>query len=127
MRRRAVHMVLAGLAIAAVAALAAGCQQGKDTSDEPETVGGMAETVRIEDFAYAPGNLRVPTGATITFVNDDEAVHDAEDLDGRWATEGLSRGEEDAITLTSPGVYEYHCSFHPSMKARIVVGDGGGA
>lgn len=114
------RLVLTG-SLALVALVAVACQHGKDTSDEPLTVGGMTETVRIDGFAYAPGNLQVPAGASVTFVNGDAAAHDAEDLDGRWETSKLDEGEEDSVTLAEPGEYEYRCSLHPAMRARIVV------
>ena len=32
-----------------------------------------------------------------------------------------STGERDTLMFDSPGDYDYYCSIHPSMKARLVV------
>ena len=109
------------LALLATGALLAGCTQGADTSDDPLTVGGMTETVVIEDFKYAPGNLQVPLGATVTFENRDSAVHDAKADEGAWETERLGDDEQDVVVFDQAGEYNYHCTLHTSMKAKITV------
>jgi plastocyanin len=75
----------------------------------------------MEDTSFQPGNLQVPAGATVTFVNEDGAKHDARAQDGSWQTRALEEGESDSVTLAKPGLYEYRCSFHPGMKARLEV------
>jgi plastocyanin len=106
--------------VAAVIVVACG-GGGKDTRDEDIVVGGMNETITIEDYTYIPGNLQVPVGASVTWVNKDSAVHDAKDDDGAWETENLREDDEGTIVFDEPGVYPYHCSLHPSMKAQITV------
>ena len=95
--------------------------RGRDTASSPSVQGGLNATVRIENFAFGPGNLQVPIGATVTWTNNDSATHDATASNGDWQTERLSRGDGDALTFDSAGEYNYYCSIHPSMKARLVV------
>ena len=83
--------------------------------------GGSTEGVSIRDYAYEPVNLRVPVGATITWTNHDGAPHDARAKDGSWTTDMLTRGEKDSITFDTPGDYEYYCTVHPDMIARLTV------
>lgn len=111
--------MVAPLLLAAVAVLAA-CGSN-DTSDEALTVGGSDETVTIDNSKYSPGNLQVPVGATVTWVNEDSAVHDAKADDGSWETEHLSRGDSGSVTFETAGEYSYYCTLHPNMKARITV------
>jgi plastocyanin len=114
------RLVLSALALIAAAALATACGDS-DTSDDPLTVGGPSETITIEDSSFKPGNLQVPAGATVTFVNEDSAVHDAKARDDSWETEHLGRGDSGAVTLDAPGDYDYYCTIHPNMKARVTV------
>lgn len=95
--------------------------RGRNTSQSPPVRGGAAATVRIQDFAFDPGNLEVPVGANVTWINDDSAPHDATARNGDWNTGRLSQGGRDTLTFESAGVYDYYCSIHPSMKARLVV------
>ena len=111
----------AGVLLAAVAFMAACGGGGNDSRSEEVVVGGMSETIVIEDNAYAPGNLQVPIGASVSWVNNDSALHDAKDDDGDWETENLRKDDQGAVVFDEPGVYSYHCSLHPSMKAQITV------
>ncbi len=94
---------------------------GRDTSGNSPVPGGMTASVTIEGFAFQPGNLEIPVGATVTWTNRDSAPHDATARNGDWRTQRLSDGENDTLTFESAGEYDYYCSIHPSMKARLVV------
>jgi plastocyanin len=94
---------------------------GRDTSGAAVVRGGTAADVRIEDYAFVPGNLEVAVGATVTWTNEDAAAHDATARGGGWETERLSRGESDTLTFSAAGEYDYYCTIHPGMKARLVV------
>jgi len=118
------HTGVKGLLASAVVLAAASvvaCSGSKDNSNDPLTVGGSSETVVMSDNEYAPGNLQVPAGATITFTNEGNAVHDAVDGEERWETGNLKGGESETLSFDTPGEYAYKCTFHPGMKARITV------
>lgn len=95
--------------------------RGRNTSDSSVFQGGSQANIRIEDFAFEPGNLVVSVGATVTWANEDSATHDAKARNGDWQTERLSKGETDTIIFDRAGDYDYFCSIHPSMKAKLVV------
>jgi len=95
--------------------------RGRNTSSDPVVQGGSTATVRIEDFAFKPGNLEVPVGASVTWTNEDSAPHDATAKNGNWKTDRLSEGDSDTLTFDAAGAYDYYCSIHPSMKARLIV------
>ena len=95
--------------------------RGRNTSGSPAVQGGSQASVRIEDFAFEPGNLEVPVGASVTWTNQDSAAHDATARNGDWKTARLSDDESDTLTFTSRGTFDYYCSIHPSMKARLEV------
>ncbi len=94
---------------------------GTNSSNAPLTAGSTAESVAVRDFAYAPGNLQVPVGATVTWTNYDDAPHTATAKSGSWDTGILNKNEKNAITFDTPGEYEYYCKVHPDMIARLTV------
>jgi plastocyanin len=94
---------------------------GRNTAGATLTIGGSSETVTISDFTFTPGNLRVPVGATVTWMNRDSAPHNAAARDGSWSTPNLSQGESASVTFDRPGEYDYDCTIHPSMKAHLSV------
>lgn len=94
---------------------------GDDARGDAPVRGGMQVEVRIEDFRFKPGNLIVPVGASVTWTNEDSAPHDARDNGDAWETETLSRGDSETLTFDTPGEYDYYCTIHPGMKARLVV------
>jgi plastocyanin len=94
---------------------------GRSTADATQTVGGQLETVSIRDFAFSPGNLQVPAGASVTWTNYDDAPHTATATDRSWDTGILNDGQKKSLTFEKAGDYTYYCAVHPSMQARLVV------
>ncbi len=94
---------------------------GTNTSNATPSVGTKSATVEMRNFAFSPGNLQVPVGATVTFTNDDSVPHTATSRDGSWDTGLLNKGESKTITFDKPGDYEYYCKVHPNQIARLTV------
>jgi plastocyanin len=94
---------------------------GQNTSGAPLAVGGTSEPVTIRDYAYTPGNLQVPVGATVRWTNYDDVPHTASAKDGDWDTGTLNKGDNGSITFRVAGDFTYSCKIHPSMVARLVV------
>jgi plastocyanin len=65
--------------------------------------------------------LHVRSGDTVTWVNRDSVLHDATHEGGEWATALLARGERASLAFGKPGAFEYRCSIHPDMIAKLVV------
>lgn len=95
---------------------------GRDSSGDAAVQGSTVETVVIEDFAYSPGNLRLPVGASVTWVNRDSAPHSATGVGGSWDTGLLEKGERATLAFDAPATFEYYCTVHPDMKALLIVG-----
>jgi len=97
------------------------------TTPQPTTVAGNV-TVAIQNFAFTPQKVTVTKGSTVTWVNQDafehEVVNDASGSNAAGAifkSNSLGKGASYSFTFTSPGVYPYHCSIHPSMTGTITV------
>ncbi|HST43349.1 MAG TPA: cupredoxin domain-containing protein [Conexibacter sp.] len=124
----------------AVGALAlAGCgddDSGGDTnaaapattaaSDAPATTpagdsGGDVEVV-MKGIAYSPSSITVRAGQRITWVNEDDVLHDVVSTDGeRIESELFPNGESFSFTPTRAGSIHYVCTIHPGMEGNITV------
>jgi plastocyanin len=77
------------------------------------------------DWTYAPQELRVSAGTTVTFVNMGKEFHTVTSSDeGRPFDVGLDSGKSATVTFVKVGVFAYHCGVHPQMKGVVRVCDG---
>jgi plastocyanin len=81
--------------------------------------GAAGGTVRMAGLAFAPGTLTVARGSTVVFDNDDTAPHTVTARSGGVDSGVLDPGRQ--FSLTATGGFDYFCSIHPSMTAKIVV------
>src|SRR5215207_3024501 len=80
-----------------------------------------AVAVQVVDFAFEPGTLTVPAGATVTWTNAGSRPHTVTADDGSFDSGRLDPGEQFSQTFDQPGTFAYHCGFHPEMQGSIVV------
>ncbi len=111
---------LTATAAAALVALAAGCG-GSDDGGGAVTASAKGDTVKIADFKFMPPRITVAAGTKLVFANDDTAAHTATAADRSFDTGSIRRGKRAAVTLDTPGTYDYICDFHPFMKGAVVV------
>ena len=76
-------------------------------------------TVRMAGLAFAPGTLTVARGATVVFDNDDTAPHTVTARSGGVDSGVLDPGRQFSVTVTEG--FDYFCTIHPSMTAKIAV------
>lgn len=106
----------------ALAALLAGCGGGGDSTSTGGSEASGAETVKIADYEYAPADLTVPAGTTVTFANQDSAPHTATSKQsGAFDSGTIDGGKSGQITLEDAGSFAYFCAFHPFMKGKVTV------
>ena len=61
-------------------------------------------------------------GDTVTWTNQDDAMmHSVTADDGSFDSGLLAQGETFSHTFTDPGEFEYFCTPHPWMRAKVVV------
>ena len=88
----------------------------------PVSDASQTNTVEIANFAFSPAELTIKTGDTVTWTNKDSAQHKiASDLVSEINSDSLSTGQTYSHTFNTAGTFDYHCSIHPSMKAKIIV------
>ncbi len=86
------------------------------------TVAEGAVRVAMKDFEFAPEDVEVEAGQTITWVNEDTAQHDAVAAEGDGPRSQLfNQGESYSWTAEKAGRIEYVCTVHPGMDGTITV------
>ncbi len=93
---------------------------GNQQQTQQQTTQQIEETaVSIANFSFEPGSLKVAPGTKITWTNNDSATHQIKS--DTFSSNPLAKGETFSVTLNNPGVYNYSCAIHPTMKGVIVV------
>lgn len=90
---------------------------------DPVATGGPVAAVEIASADFAPSNLNVPPGTTVTWTNRDAIVHTVTSDDLAFADSGpLDLDGRFSQTFDQPGLYHYRCGPHPAMTGTITVG-----
>ena len=95
-------------------------------SSSPST-GKGANTVTISGMAFSPVSLTVAVGTAVTWTNNDSVAHtvtsDTKVFDSGSITAAVGNGGGGTYSyiFTAAGTYNYHCTIHPMMTAKIIV------
>jgi YVTN family beta-propeller protein len=86
-------------------------------------VGGATATaaVGISKFAYAPAEIVISAGQSVTWTNADPVDHTITSSDKLWDSGSLAPNGSFSMTFTQPGTYAYFCSIHPFIRGTVVV------
>jgi plastocyanin len=77
--------------------------------------------VSIANFAFAPADLTVAPGTTVTWTNHDDIPHTVTSTDGAFRSHALDTDDSFSFTFEKTGSYRYFCSLHPHMVGTIRV------
>jgi len=89
----------------------------------PVVTDEMQVTVDTVDNDYAPKNLTVRKGATVTWKLTGDLPHSITDADGqrRFDSGVLSPGDSFELTFDAAGRYDYFCTLHHAMQGVVTV------
>jgi plastocyanin len=75
-----------------------------------------------QEWTYAPVEVSVKVGTTVVWTNTGAVAHTVTADDGQAFDSGTIDSKA-TFTLTprAAGTFAYHCTFHPWMKATLVV------
>ena len=76
--------------------------------------------VKIGNFTFGPQELKVKSGTTVIWVNEDDIPHTVVSPNN-FRSKPLDSNDTFSFTFTTPGTYKYFCSLHPHMTGTIVV------
>ena len=87
------------------------------------TPSAQADTteVRMAGSQFAPLDITVSVGTSVTWINDDSLPHTATATDRSWSSGNLAPGDRYSRTFAVDGTYPYVCTYHPWMQATITV------
>jgi plastocyanin len=77
-------------------------------------------TVTIDNFTFAPAELTIKVGTTVTWKNHDDIPHTIVSA-GKFRSKALDTDDSYSFTFTTAGAYAYFCSLHPHMTGTIKV------
>ena len=78
--------------------------------------------VTIQNYAFSPQSITVAPGTTVIWTNEDSVNHVVTSDTGAWPdSDSLATNQTFSHTFTTAGTYPYHCAYHPSMTARVIV------
>jgi len=125
--------LVALIAIIALLFASSGCvqQSPPPNSGTGGTNGGTGGTggtspqtfnVSISNFAFNPVGLSIKKGDTVIWTNDDSTQHTVtSDSGSELGSQLLSNGQIYSHTFNNAGTFNYHCSVHSFMGAKITV------
>lgn len=107
---------------------------GMATSTPPVSTGGgggsgtsttshapITRQVTIANMAFAPVSVSIKVGDTVKWTNQDATPHTVSADDNSFGSNSIAQGGTFSHTFTAAGTVHYHCSFHPTMTATVVV------
>jgi len=92
------------------------------TGGNPGGKGGPGTNeVWIQGMAFNPSSITVKEGTTITWTNKDAVAHTVTSDANLFNSGSSGSGKTYTYTFSTEGTYQYHCSIHPTMTAKVIV------
>ena len=96
--------------------ISAGCSK----SDNKNTNAGTSEVV-IQSFAFSPSTITISVNTTVTWTNKDAAAHTVTSDIALFDSGNLATNATYSHQFTTIGTFNYHCTYHPAMLAKVIV------
>lgn len=92
------------------------------TNTENSAVTPADVTVNIKNFSFSPSTLNVLRGTKVIWTNNDTVPHTVTSYSGNLLNSPtLAPRESFSFVFTDVGTVNYHCTVHPTMKAKVIV------
>lgn len=145
MNRHAIRLTVCAALLAITGAACASGDKTQSGADAPqpsatEKASPAAEapaggpTITIKLIAFAPTNVQLAAGGTVTWRQDDVATHTVTSgrveqtggtatakPDGRFDSGNISKGQNFQFSFAEPGEYPFFCAIHPATMTGIVT------
>lgn len=108
-------------------ALAAVAVEAVSTGPDAEPK-AAAEVVKIQNLKYSNPEVKIKAGESVTWTNLEVMPHNVHFVAGRIGADKdlmgamLTKDQSFTVRFNQPGTYEYHCTPHPFMRGKVVVG-----
>jgi plastocyanin len=77
------------------------------------------QSVRISAGHFNPEEILINVGDIVTWRNDDSITHTI--TSNTFSSNNLGKSVLYTYTFNVPGVYEYHCKYHPNETGKVIV------
>jgi plastocyanin len=78
-------------------------------------------TVVIKDMKYQPPTLTVKVGSTVEWKNADIVAHTVTAVDNKFDSRIIAPGSSWKLIVKKIGTFDYICTLHPNMRAKMSV------
>ena len=93
---------------------------GSNNNNPPPTQG--SNEVWIQSLAFSPSTITVSVNTTVKWTNKAGVAHTVTSDDGLFVSSGtINPNGTFSSQFTTAGTFNYHCSIHPSMVAKVIV------
>lgn len=91
--------------------------------EKKEEAGPQIHQVLIKNSVYAPPTIKVKSGDTIQWTNQDKVPHTATSVKGLFNSGTIAPGQKWVYKVNlKKGVYQYYCAIHPNkMRGTLEV------
>jgi plastocyanin len=80
-----------------------------------------AASIGISGFKFGPDRVTVEAGKPVAWTNADDSPHQVTFTKSGERSPVLVTGQSHVQSFGAPGVYDYTCGLHPSMKGSVEV------
>lgn len=94
---------------------------GGNTGGNGNKGGPGTNEVFIQGMAFNPSSITVKAGTTIKWTNKDGIAHTVTSDNNVFNSGSIGSGGTYTYTFSTAGTFQYHCSIHPSMTAKVIV------
>lgn len=83
----------------------------------------LGSATNTGSVGYSPATITVVIGVnnTVVWTNSDNAPHTVTAVGKSFDSGNMNQGDTFSHTFTTPGTYQYACSYHPWMKGTVIV------
>ncbi len=82
---------------------------------------GKSIPLTVQDFKFTPSTITIHRHQTVTWTNLGPSQHTTTSDNAIWGSDALNPGSMFSQTFNSVGIFNYHCSIHPSMHGTVIV------
>ncbi|WP_211444362.1 cupredoxin domain-containing protein [Collimonas humicola] len=104
------------IALALLLCACAGAVLGADAGAQP-----VHHAIVIEGMKFSPEVIEVNVGDTVAWTNKDAFPHTVTAENHSFDSKEIASGRSWKFKATERGVFPYVCSFHPTMRGKVVV------
>ena len=96
----------------------------ENNSSAKTPAAGKTTEISMVNFSFSPKEVTIKKGTTVTWTNQDSAVHTVTSDTDLFDSGSLAKGKSFSYTFSTVGTFAYHCTPHKAnMTGTIVVTD----